>query len=51
VVIITADPSSGQTERLLAIGAHSLLGKPIDIKELLRVLARSLREGEARRAG
>jgi len=51
VVIISADPSSGQTERLLAIGAHGFLGKPIDIKQLLRTLSQSLGEVEARHAG
>jgi len=51
VVIISADPTSGQTERLLAIGAYDYLTKPIDIKQLLRTLDESLRGAEARHAG
>ena len=51
VVIISADPTSGQTERLLAIGAYGYLAKPIDIKQLLRTLDESLRGAEARHAG
>ena len=51
VVIISAEPTSGQTERLLAIGAHGYLAEPIDIKQLLRVLDESLRGVETRHAG
>ncbi len=51
VVIITADPSSGQAERLLAIGAAGLLRKPIEIQQLLRTLGEMLRGVEGRHVG
>jgi len=51
VVVITADPTGGQAERLLAIGAAGLLRKPVEIQELLRTLDGLLRRVERRRVG
>ncbi len=51
VIVITADPSSGQAERLLAIGAAGLLRKPVEVQELLRTLGEALRRVEGRHAG
>ena len=39
VVIISADATARQIERLLTAGAHSYLTKPIDMAEFLRVVA------------
>ena len=38
VVILSADATERQVERLLAAGAHSYLTKPIDVPEFLRTL-------------
>ncbi len=38
VVVLSADATPGQTKRLLADGAREFLTKPLDVKELLRVL-------------
>jgi signal transduction histidine kinase/CheY-like chemotaxis protein len=38
VVVLSADATPGQTRRLLADGAREFLTKPLDVKELLRVL-------------
>lgn len=38
VVIISADASSGQVERLLASGAHAYLTKPFDLRQFQSVL-------------
>ena len=38
VVVLSADATSGQVERLLASGVHSYLTKPVDVTELLRVV-------------
>jgi CheY-like chemotaxis protein len=38
VVILSADATPRQLERLLARGAHAYLTKPIDVAELLRVV-------------
>jgi CheY-like chemotaxis protein len=39
VVILSADASAGQHARLLGRGAHSYLAKPLDIDELLSLIA------------
>ncbi|MDQ2918484.1 MAG: ATP-binding protein, partial [Verrucomicrobiota bacterium] len=39
VVVISADATARQIERLLSAGAHSYLTKPIDMSEFLRVVA------------
>ena len=51
VIIITADPTGGQAERLLAIGAAGLLRKPVEIQELLHTLDGLLRGVEEGHAG
>jgi PAS domain S-box-containing protein len=38
VVIVSADATPGQVQRLLAAGATAYLTKPIDVRELLRIL-------------
>ena len=43
VVIISADATAGQIERLRAAGAQDYLSKPIDVRELLQVLASYLK--------
>jgi signal transduction histidine kinase/CheY-like chemotaxis protein len=43
VVILSADATPRQLERLLARGAHAYLTKPIDVAELMRVIDDALR--------
>jgi signal transduction histidine kinase/CheY-like chemotaxis protein len=43
VVILSADATDRQLERLLARGAHAYLTKPIDVAELMRVIDDALR--------
>jgi CheY-like chemotaxis protein len=38
VVVISADATPSQIERLLAAGARDYLTKPIDVKRLLQVI-------------
>ena len=38
VVMVSADATSGQIQRLLAAGAAAYLTKPLDVRELLRLL-------------
>jgi CheY-like chemotaxis protein len=38
VVILSADATAGQRERLIAAGAHDYLAKPIDIARFLSLL-------------
>ena len=38
VVIVSADATPGQVQRLLSAGATAYLTKPIDVRELLRLL-------------
>ena len=38
VAIVSADATPGQVERLLAAGARAYLTKPLDVRELLRLL-------------
>jgi CheY-like chemotaxis protein len=47
VVVISADATAGQIERLLAAGAAGYLTKPLDVKEFLHVLDHSLSESES----
>jgi CheY-like chemotaxis protein len=42
VIVISADATAHQIERLLAIGAREYLTKPIDVDQLLRVVDRYL---------
>lgn len=43
VVVLSSDPSPEQAERLLASGAHACLAKPIDVRELMKILDGVLR--------
>jgi CheY-like chemotaxis protein len=43
VVVISADATARQIQRLMAAGAHSYLTKPIDIAEFFRVVDEALR--------
>ena len=51
VIVVSADATSPQIERLIAAGALDYLTKPIDVRALLQILARHLRAPEAVRAG
>jgi PAS domain S-box-containing protein len=51
VVILSADASPGQIQRLLDSGAHSYLTKPIVVRELLDTLDTILEPGGVSRAG
>lgn len=42
VVIVSADATSGQIQRLLASGASSYITKPIDVRELLSVFEQTI---------
>jgi CheY-like chemotaxis protein/two-component sensor histidine kinase len=42
VVIVSADATSGQIQRLLASGATSYITKPIDVRELLGVFEKAI---------
>jgi signal transduction histidine kinase/CheY-like chemotaxis protein len=43
VVIVSADATPGQIQRLLAVGAAAYLTKPIEVRDLLRLLDDALR--------
>ncbi len=45
IIIVTADASDGQRERVLALGARHYLTKPLEIPELLRVIDDVLSDG------
>ena len=47
VVIVSADATSGQIQRLLASGASSYITKPIDVRELLGIFEKTV-NGRAR---
>jgi PAS domain S-box-containing protein len=44
VVVISADASPGQVQRMLGAGARTYLTKPIDVREFLRILDETLLE-------
>jgi len=44
VVMISADATPGQIERLRAAGAVDYLTKPLDVKRFLKVLEENLQE-------
>jgi PAS domain S-box-containing protein len=44
VVIVSADATSGQIQRLLASGASSYITKPIDVRELLGVFEQTIND-------
>jgi CheY-like chemotaxis protein len=43
VVVISADATARQIQRLMAAGARTYLTKPIDIREFFRVIDETLR--------
>jgi signal transduction histidine kinase/ActR/RegA family two-component response regulator len=51
VVVISADATPGQIERLLAAGAWKYLTKPLDVKKFLAVLDEALEERKAGHSG
>jgi signal transduction histidine kinase/AmiR/NasT family two-component response regulator len=48
IVVISADATPGQIERLVAAGAHTYLTKPLDVRQFLQVVNEILREIPAR---
>jgi PAS domain S-box-containing protein len=44
IVIVSADATPGQIKRLLALGAHSYLTKPLDIKLFIQLIEKLLNE-------
>ncbi len=46
VVIISADATHGQIQRLLAAGASDYLTKPFDVSELVRIIDAALSKGQ-----
>jgi CheY-like chemotaxis protein len=42
VVMVSADATPGQVQRLLAAGATAYLTKPIDVRDLLHILDEAL---------
>jgi CheY-like chemotaxis protein len=42
VIMVSADATPGQVQRLLAAGATAYLTKPIDVRDLLRILDQAL---------
>ncbi|HLZ68780.1 MAG TPA: PAS domain S-box protein [Dehalococcoidia bacterium] len=51
VVILSADATPGQVERLLTAGAHAYLTKPLDVAEFLTVVADALQRHAGSREG
>jgi CheY-like chemotaxis protein len=46
VVVLSADASKKQAERLLRLGAREYLTKPLDVQRFLEVIAANLHAGE-----
>ncbi|MBA2585665.1 MAG: response regulator [Chthoniobacterales bacterium] len=46
IIVISADATRGQIDRLMRVGASDYLTKPLDVKQFLGTLDRGLREGE-----
>jgi CheY-like chemotaxis protein len=44
VVVLSADATKSQIDRLLAAGAHDYLTKPLDVDHFLKVIEGNLRE-------
>jgi CheY-like chemotaxis protein len=42
--MLSADATAAQIERLVAAGAYDYLTKPLDVKQLLRVVEEALNE-------
>jgi signal transduction histidine kinase len=51
VVVISADATPGQVERILAEGAQDYLTKPLDVQRLLEVVGATLAAGRIHQAG
>jgi CheY-like chemotaxis protein len=47
VIIVSADATAGQVQRLLSAGATAYLTKPLDVRDLLRLLDEALADSEA----
>ena len=47
VVVISADATAGQVERLRTLGAHAYLTKPLDVKRLLELVDEVMAGAEA----
>jgi len=47
VVVLSADATPGQIDRLLAVGAHSYVTKPLEVKQFISVLDSVLVKKEA----
>jgi CheY-like chemotaxis protein len=46
VVVVSADATPGQIERLISLGAHSYLTKPLDVKHFIQLMEEILTEKE-----
>jgi CheY-like chemotaxis protein len=46
VVMVSADASPGQIERMISLGAHSYLTKPLDMKHFIKVIEEVLNQEE-----
>jgi CheY-like chemotaxis protein len=46
VVMVSADATSSQIERLITLGAHSYLTKPLDVKRFIQLIEEILSEKE-----
>jgi CheY-like chemotaxis protein len=47
VTVVSADATPGQISRLIAGGANDYLTKPIDVRKLLRLLEKTMQQGES----
>ena len=47
VTIVSADATPGQISRLLAAGANDYLTKPLDVRNLLRLLEQTIQYGDS----
>ena len=46
VVVVSADATPGQVDRLIAWGAHSYLTKPLNVKHFIKLIEQLLSEKE-----
>jgi CheY-like chemotaxis protein len=51
VVMISADATAGQADRLIKAGARAYFTKPFDVKQLLALIDQLLRDSEGKGAG
>jgi len=47
VVVVSADATPGQARRLISLGAHSYLTKPLDVKSFVHLIEKLLSEKES----